>query len=111
MWTKQGVDFGKDGVDVFVISQSPDLVGTCMEIVSDLRHAGISADTEMTGRSMKAQFKYADKQNAAYVVVIGGSETESGQVKVKRLSDGKEVECGINGIAACVKENIQWQNL
>ena len=108
---KQGVDFGKDGVDVFVISQSPDLVGTCMEIVSDLRHAGISADTEMTGRSMKAQFKYADKQNAAYVVVIGGSETESGQVKVKRLSDGKEVECGINGIAACVKENIQWQNL
>lgn len=76
-----------------------------MAIVSDLRKEGISADTEMTGRSMKAQFKYADKQNAAYAVVIGGNELETQRVKIKRLSDGREEECGMNEIAARIKEN------
>ena len=77
-----------------------------MTVVSDLRRAGVSADTEMTGRSMKAQFKYADKQRARFAVVIGGNELESGRVKIKRLSDGKEEECGISEIAARVKETI-----
>ena len=103
---KQGVDFGEDRLDVFVISQSPELAGDCMTIVSGLRRAGVSADTEMTGRSMKAQFKYADKQRARFAVVIGGNELESGRVKIKRLSDGKEEECGISEIAARVKETI-----
>ncbi len=102
---KHGVDFGRTGIDVFVISQSPELEGACMAIVSDLRKEGISADTEMTGRSMKAQFKYADKQNAAYAVVIGGNELETQRVKIKRLSDGREEECGMNEIAARIKEN------
>lgn len=103
---KQGVDFGEDRLDVFVLSQSSDTVRECMRIVADLRHEGVSADTEMTGRSMKAQFRYADKQKARYVVVIGGNEIGNGRVKIKRTSDGTEEECGIGEIAARVKENI-----
>ena len=102
---KQGVDFGTPGIDVFVISQSPEATDKCVSVVSKLRKSGISADTELTGRSMKAQFKYADKQNARFAIVIGENEINTGIVKIKRLSDGTEEECGISDIAARIKEN------
>ena len=53
---------------------------------------------------MKAQFKYADKQNAAYAVVIGESERASGIYTVKRLSDGTTKTCPRDRLAACIAE-------
>lgn len=107
---KQGADFGECRPDVFVMSQSPAYADKCVEIVAALRKSGVSADTEMTGRSLKAQFKYADKIRARYGVVIGGDETETNIVKIKNLSDGTEEECALGELAARIKEKHQWQN-
>ena len=41
-------------------------------------------------RSMKAQFKYANKLNAEYTVVIGEDELRDGSAKVKNMADGIE---------------------
>lgn len=37
-------------------------------------------------RSLKAQFKYADKIGAKYVAVIGGNELETGVMNVKCMA-------------------------
>jgi histidyl-tRNA synthetase len=39
-------------------------------------------------RSVKAQFKYADKLGAKFVAVIGGNELAEGKANVKNMSDG-----------------------
>lgn len=84
-----GVEIKNDeNPEVFVISQRPEYLGACMKIVSDLRRGGVSAETEWTGRSLKAQFRYADKLSAKYVVVIGESEINADEIDVKRLGDG-----------------------
>ena len=102
---EQGVDFCPTNPKVFVMSQSSTYAGTCMKIVSELRRNGISADTEMTGKSLKAQFKYADKINAEYGVVIGGSEIETNTVKVKHLSSSSETECALDELTDFLKNN------
>lgn len=56
--------------------------GLCVK----LRAAGIAAETDHMKRSVKAQFKYADKLGAKYVAVIGGNELESGAMNVKRMA-------------------------
>lgn len=56
--------------------------GLCVK----LRAAGIAAETDHMNRSVKAQFKYADKLGAKYVAVIGGNELESGAMNVKRMA-------------------------
>lgn len=56
--------------------------GLCVK----LRAAGIAAETDHMKRSVKAQFKYADKLGAKYVAVIGGKELESGAMNVKRMA-------------------------
>lgn len=57
------------------------------EIAVGLRRAGISCEMDHMGRSVKAQFKYADKIGAKYVAVIGGNELAEGVMNVKNMSD------------------------
>ena len=56
-------------------------------LANELRQAGISADVDHAARSVKAQFKYAGKIGARYVVVIGADELASGEYTVKHMSD------------------------
>lgn len=56
-------------------------------LAETLRNAGISAETDHMERSVKAQFKFADKIGAEYVAVIGGNELLSGVMNVKCLAD------------------------
>jgi histidyl-tRNA synthetase len=60
----------------------------CFRLCSQLRAAGISAEIDQMERSIKAQFKYADKIGAKYVAVIGGNELSEGVMNVKNMSDG-----------------------
>ncbi|MBR3333881.1 MAG: histidine--tRNA ligase [Clostridia bacterium] len=59
-------------------------------LVQQLRKAGIKADMDHCGRSLKAQFKYANKTGAPLTAVIGDDEAANGTVKIKRMADGEE---------------------
>jgi histidyl-tRNA synthetase len=57
-------------------------------------------------RSMKAQMRYANNQNAANVVIIGDREVENGVASVKSLTEGgdqSEVALDAASIAAHVR--------
>ncbi len=55
------------------------------KIVDSLRDKDISAQTDLMDRSVKAQMKYANKLGVKYVVVLGDSELESGEVELKDM--------------------------
>ena len=57
-------------------------------MLAQLRQAGISADMDHAARSMKAQFKYADKLGAKYTLSIGDNELERGTANLKNMEDG-----------------------
>ncbi len=59
------------------------------ELCVKLRFKGVFAETDHMERSVKAQFKYADKIGAKYVAVIGGNELESGVMNVKYMATGE----------------------
>ena len=96
--------------DVFVISQSGEYVAECMRIVKALRSGGISAETDYTGRSLKAQFRYADKLRARYAMVIGSSEAESGVAEIKRLDDGTAEKISISDTVNYILEKRKCQS-
>ncbi|MDD3947332.1 MAG: histidine--tRNA ligase [Clostridia bacterium] len=68
-------------------------------LVQQLRAKGIAAETDISGRSLKAQMKYADKSGAKFVIVLGDAERQSGIVKLKEMSASKEEEITIDGLA------------
>ena len=58
------------------------------------------AETDLMGRGIKAQFKYADKLGAEYVGIIGSDELAKGVIKLKRMSDGEETELAADDVPA-----------
>lgn len=84
-----GKQFDEPTVDYYIVCQAPICRDKCMEISSRLRAKGKSTETDFMDRSVKAQFKFADKIKAKYAVVIGESELACGEVTVKRMADGE----------------------
>ena len=69
-------------------------------LANELRGRGVSAQTDLAARSVKAQFKYAGKIGARYVVVIGADELASGQYTVKNMDDSSSVSVPAGEAAA-----------
>lgn len=57
-----------------------------------LRSEGFFVEFDDVGRSLKAQMKYADKINAAYSMVLGDSELETGKANLKNMETGETKE-------------------
>ena len=70
----------------------------CFGMVNALRQKGVSAETDHMSRSFKAQFKYADKIGAQYVVAVGDDELDSGSVAVRNMADGSSVTVQISAL-------------
>ncbi len=57
-----------------------------------LRDEGFSAETDLAGRGLKAQMKYANKLGARYTVVLGEQELADGKARLKNMGTGEERE-------------------
>jgi len=78
-------------LDVFVIVASDDMRTTARKLVSELRVQGLRVDMTDSARSVKAQFKEANRSAAATAVIVG-DEWSSGLVAIKNLETGEQQE-------------------
>jgi histidyl-tRNA synthetase len=102
----EGIEIPKpEATSVFVAVQSPEALIPVQALVNNLRRLGVSAEGDLLGRSLKAQMKYAGKSGVKYTIVVGGSELESGQIKIKNMASGEQLDCSLNpeAIAQIVK--------
>jgi len=61
-----------------------------LALTHELRAAGVAADRSFDGRSMRSQFKSADRSGARVALVVGGTEAESGEVTLRDLLSGEQ---------------------
>lgn len=66
------------------------------QLVEELREKNIYAQKDITGKSLKAQFKYADKIGSKYVITIGDTELQCKKAKLKNMVTGEETEVELN---------------
>jgi len=76
--------------DVFIVTIGDRARKKGFELLTGLRQGGISADMDHTGRSVKAQFKYAGKLGAGYVLTLGEEELTEGKARIKDMETGDE---------------------
>ena len=79
-------------LDVLVVTLGDDARMEGVKLVGELRAKGIKADLDHAARSMKAQFKYANKLGIKKVIVIAGDELEKGVVKLRDMEASTEAE-------------------
>ncbi|MBQ8876766.1 MAG: histidine--tRNA ligase [Clostridia bacterium] len=74
---------------VYIAGMDNDCRQKAFELATVLRAKGVFAEIDHMERSVKAQFKYADKLGAKYVAVIGGNELAEGRANVKCMATGE----------------------
>jgi len=75
---------------VVVLPVGETAAGRALELVRALAVRGLSAQAEVTGRSLKAGLKWAGKLGARTVVIVGGDEFAAGAVVVRDLDRGEQ---------------------
>ena len=68
------------------------------KLVQSLRKQGIYVEKDIMERSLNAQFKYANKKNAKYVVTIGDNEIKTGKAELKEMATGESKIIDIENI-------------
>ena len=95
---------GKLVPEVFVAHAEAQAESVAHKLVYDLRALGVWVERDTTGRSLKAQMKYAGKIGAKYSVVLGGNEISEGKINLKNMENGEISECELS--ADAIKANI-----
>ncbi|HEX9093991.1 MAG TPA: histidine--tRNA ligase [Coriobacteriia bacterium] len=96
-----GVDVPAQPIaEVFVARVVPEVAGDTFLITDALRAAGIAAESDHQDRSLKSQFKLADRLGARFVVVVGPDEIATGQVTLRDMTAAAEERVGIRELPA-----------
>ncbi|MBI5593562.1 MAG: histidine--tRNA ligase [Deltaproteobacteria bacterium] len=76
------------------------------EWVSKLAEAGIHAEMDMAGRSLKSQMKQADRLGAGHVLIAGDAELEKGLVQLRDMATKDQVPVPVNGLVEAMKSRF-----
>jgi len=72
---------------VFIsFAHGSELSRRAMALVTELRHAGLAAELDLAGRSVKGQFKHADRIGAEFVVIL----EEGGAAQLREMGSGQQ---------------------
>lgn len=90
---KQGIEIPKPSTcDLYVAVMGEKASLKSFEIIKVVRSCGLIAETDVVGRGLRAQMKYADKIGAKFSMVLGDNEIERGKAVIKNMSSGEQTE-------------------
>jgi len=76
-------------------------------IAHDLRLQGVTTETDLARRSVKAQFKQSEHAGARFVGIVGDAELEKGVLTLKDQQSGAEEEVPLADVAKTLVERLR----
>ncbi len=89
---------GKRPLDCYILYVNEEEKLKAMTLAQDLRISGVSVDYDTTGRSLKSQFKEADRNLAQLLIILNSEDLKKGLIQVKDNITKEEVKIDENEI-------------
>lgn len=103
---ENGVEIPDEGKpDIYIAPLGDNAKEVAQTVTFSLRKEGIKAETDLMGRGLKPQMKYSDKLGAKYTLVLGDSEIETGDIRLKNMETGEQTEWKLDNIVNFFKNN------
>jgi histidyl-tRNA synthetase len=83
--------------DLFVALAKPGGARAAFSLARQARLAGLQAQVELAGRSLKGQLKHADRIKARYVAIVG-----NGATSLKNMESGEQRETNLNDVIPAI---------
>lgn len=87
----------KDRLDIFVIAFK-ETEKEVLKVMQELRALNISCDCDFSVKSIKNQFKSANKRNSKFALILGEDELKRNSCKLKNMDTSEEKEITLNEI-------------
>jgi len=86
------------GLDIFVAKVNEKNKDTAFRLLQKIRNAGLSADMDYSGGSLKSQMRIANKIRTRYTVIIGEEELSKNMVILRNMQTKEQKEVQIDNL-------------
>lgn len=76
--------------DLLLIALGEEARLRCLDLLGELRRAGIAASMDFANKKLGKAMRYANSSGAKYVMVVGDTELSHEEVKMKEMATGEE---------------------
>ncbi len=80
----------RESLDVYLAAASPEAHEPAFLLAAELRRAGLSAEVDYTGRSLKTQMRDANRLGARWAAIIGEDEIAANTTTVRDMQSGEQ---------------------
>ena len=88
------------GADIFLAALGPETIAPCSLLAHLLRREGVRAAMDYSSRSLKAQLKQANRQNARFTLIVGTDELARQQGTLRNMASQEQRPVDLSGSAA-----------
>lgn len=93
----EGVEIPKPGeCGLYIAVMGENAQAKAFDLLGQVRSCSIHAETDIVGRSLRAQMKYADKIGAKYSIVLGDNEIAENKAELKNMETGEKVKVNLD---------------
>lgn len=101
----------KDQVDVFVAQLGPEAKKTCLQLIAQLRDAGVHTLGALGEASLKSQMRLADKFEARWTLLLGKMEVKEKTIILRDMKAGKQKQIPLSKAIPEIIKLIGKENL
>lgn len=98
--------FEASGIKVVVCAFTPELHSAAIEVASKLRESGGAIDLVLESKKPKWVLKHAARLAAEYAVIVAPDEWGQGNVRIKNMGEGEQVDVPVTELAEWAGTNL-----
>ena len=92
--------------DMYIATPGAEGRTQAYKLAQELRAQGIRVETDLLGRSLKAQMREANRHGARLVAIAGESELQAGKVVLKNLESGEQQDVSLAQLGELVRKML-----
>lgn len=89
----------QSGCDLYIAQMGENASLAATALCNDLRADGFKVQTDICGKGLKAQMKFADKIGASFTMVLGDNELRNKKANLKNMSTGEQTEVSLENLS------------
>lgn len=101
------INLEEDKLDIYIIPMGENEKSYAYKLCQDLRMNGFSTDIDYLNRSMKANFKQADRLNPRYIIIVGEEEVKTNILTIKENETKEEYKISTEELIDFLDERIE----
>lgn len=95
-----------NSIDLFLLYVNEDEKKYAVYLTNELRMNGFIVETDYLNKSLKAQFKQADRLNSKFTIVLNSEDLKNNEVKIKNNKTKEEDIVSVDALIYYLDENL-----